>query len=94
MLTGKERARFRSQANLLKPIVMIGKDGLSETVIDQIDQIIEIRELIKIKIQNNSAEDARNVAEEVAKELNAEVVQVIGGIVVLYRESKEEKNEE
>ena len=94
MLTGKERARFRSQANLLKPIVMIGKDGLSETVIDQIDQIIEIRELIKIKIQNNSAEDARNVAEEVAKELNAEVIQVIGGIVVLYRESKEEKNEE
>ena len=94
MLTGKERARLRSQANMLKPIVMIGKDGLSETVIDQIDQIIEIRELIKIKIQNNSAEDARNVAEEVAKELNAEVIQVIGGIVVLYRESKEEKNEE
>ena len=94
MLTGKERARFRSQANLLKPIVMIGKDGLSETVIDQIDQIIEIRELIKIKIQNNSAEDARNVAEEVAKELHAEVIQVIGGIVVLYREAKEEKNEE
>ena len=94
MFTGKERARFRSQANLLKPIVMIGKDGLSETVIDQIDQIIEIRELIKIKIQNNSAEDARNVAEEVAKELNAEVIQVIGGIVVLYREAKEEKNEE
>lgn len=94
MLTGKERARLRSQANMLKPIVMIGKDGLSETVIDQIDQIIEIRELIKIKIQNNSAEDARNVAEEVAKELNAEVIQVIGGIVVLFRESKEEKNEE
>ena len=94
MLTGKERARFRSQANLLKPIVMIGKDGLSETVIDQIDQIIEIRELIKIKIQNNSAEDARNVAEEVAKELHAEVIQVIGGIVVLYREAKEEENNE
>ena len=94
MIKGKERARLRSQANLLKPIVMIGKDGLSETVIDQIDQIIEIRELIKIKIQNNSNEDARNVAEEVAKELNAEVIQVIGGIVVLYREAKEEKNEE
>ena len=94
MLRGKERARLRSQANILKPIVMIGKDGLTETVIDQIDQIIEIRELIKIKIQNNSAEDARTVAEEVARELKAEVIQVIGGIVVLYREAKEEKNEQ
>lgn len=91
MLTGKERASLRSQANLLKPIVMIGKDGLTESVIDQIDQIIENKELIKIKIQNNSAENARNVAEEVAKELKAEVVQVIGGIIVLYRESEEEK---
>lgn len=94
MLRGKERARLRSQANILKPIVMIGKDGLTETVIDQIDQIIEIRELIKIKIQNNSAEDAKTVAEEVARELKAEVIQVIGGIVVLYREAKEEKNEQ
>jgi len=93
MLTGKERAKFRSQANLLKPIVMIGKDGLTEAVIDQIDQIIELKELVKIKIQNNSTEEARTVAEEVAKELEAEVVQVIGGIVVLYRESKEDEEE-
>lgn len=93
MLTGKERAKLRSQANLLKPIVMIGKDGLTEAVIDQIDQIIENKELIKIKIQNNSTEEAKTVAEEVAKELEAEVVQVIGGIVVLYRESKEDEEE-
>ncbi len=91
MLTGKERAGFRSQANLLKPVVMIGKDGLTESVIDQIDQVLESKELIKIKIQNNSTEDARNVADEVARELQAEVVQVIGGIIVLYRESEEEK---
>lgn len=91
MLTGKERSYLRAEANMLKPIVMIGKDGLTDNVIEQIEQVLSARELIKIKIQNNSMEDARNVANEVAKALDAEIVQIIGSTLVLFREIKEEE---
>ncbi len=93
MLTGKERSYLRAEANMLKPVVMIGKDGLTDNVIEQIDQVLNTRELIKVKIQNNSIEDARNVANEVAKVLDAEIVQIIGSTLVLFREIKKEEEE-
>ena len=91
-MTGKERAVFRAQANTLEPIIQIGKDGISENLIKQVDDTLNARELIKIRIHlETSPKTPRECAQELAGVLSAEIIQVIGGIIVLYRERKEEK---
>ena len=86
-MTSKERAHFRSMANTIQPIFQIGKNGVSDNTIKQIDDALEARELIKITVLETSGEDVREVAHEVAREVNAEVIQVIGSKFVLYRKS-------
>lgn len=89
MLTSKQRAYLRGLANALEPALLIGKGGLSENMTGEIDAVLEAKELIKIKILNNSLEEPREVSHELAGRLGAEVVQVIGGKFVLYRQSEE-----
>lgn len=86
-MTSKERAKLRGLAASIQSIFQVGKNGSGETFLKQIDEALEARELIKITILNNSGEDARELAEEFAKETNSEVVTVIGSKVVLYRKS-------
>jgi len=86
-MTSKERAQLRGMANTMQPILQIGKNGISENSIKQIDDALEARELIKITVLETSGEDTREVAHEIAREVKAEVVQVIGSKFVLYRQS-------
>ncbi|MCR5694782.1 MAG: ribosome assembly RNA-binding protein YhbY [Clostridia bacterium] len=92
MLKGKERAALRAQANKLPAIFQIGKNGLEENLITQVDDALTARELIKIRILDTSLEDPREVADYLAKELSAEVIQVVGFTVVLYRKNPEKNN--
>ena len=87
-MTSKERAGLRSQANTIQPIFQIGKNGISDNTIKQVDDALEARELIKITVLETAGENTRDLAHEVAREVNAEVVQVIGSKFVLYRKSK------
>ncbi|MFZ5352934.1 MAG: ribosome assembly RNA-binding protein YhbY [Bacillota bacterium] len=89
MLTSKERAYLRGLANTIEPIFLIGKGGVTETMMNEIDNALEARELIKIKVLNNSMTDVREASNEIAKYVDADVVQVIGGKFVLYRQSRE-----
>lgn len=89
MLTGKQRSYLRSLANGIETIMQIGKGGVSETVLKQIDDALEARELIKIKILNNSMLEAKETANEIAEAVGAEYVQSIGNKFVLYRESED-----
>ncbi|NLY67614.1 MAG: ribosome assembly RNA-binding protein YhbY [Tissierellia bacterium] len=91
MLTGKQRSYLKGIANRLEPIFQVGKNGITENFIKQVDDALEKREIIKIKVLNNSLLDAKEVASEVAKKTNAEFVQSIGNKFVLYRESKKNK---
>lgn len=86
-LTSKQRAQLRGLANDIDTIVHIGKDGVGENLIKQADDALEARELIKGRVLENSPFSAREGAEELAKAVRAEVVQVIGGKFVLYRET-------
>lgn len=86
-MTSKERAQLRGQANTMQPILQIGKNGLSDNSIKQIDDALEARELIKITVLETSGEDTREIAHEIASNVGAEVVQVIGSKFVLYRKS-------
>ncbi len=91
-MTGKERAQFRAQANHLEPLFQIGKGGMSEALIKQTDDALRARELIKVKVLLESSPiTPRETADELAKATGAEVIQVIGGVIVLYRESPELK---
>ncbi len=89
MLTGKQRSYLKGLANSLEPIMQIGKGGVTENVLKQIDDALNARELIKIKILNNSMLSAKDTANEIAESLRAEYVQSIGNKFVLYKESKE-----
>lgn len=87
MLTSKQRAYLRGLGNELEPIIQIGKGGISDNLIKQVDEALEARELIKGRILKNALEDAREAADYLAEVTDAEVVQVIGNIFLLYRPS-------
>lgn len=91
-MTGKERAAFRAQANHLEPLFQVGKGGMSDALIKQTDDALRARELIKVKVLLESSPiTPRQTADELAAATDAEVIQVIGGVIVLYRESPELK---
>ena len=90
MITGKQRSYLKKLAHDLDPIVFIGKNDLTENIIKEIDSLLELRELDKVKIQEGSLLDAKDTANEVADMLGAEFVQAIGRKFVLYRRAKEE----
>ncbi|MBO9609594.1 MAG: ribosome assembly RNA-binding protein YhbY [Paenibacillaceae bacterium] len=91
MLTGKQKRYLRSQAHHLTPIFQVGKGGVNEHLIRHIVEALETRELIKVSVLNNCTDDREDVAVRLAEGAEAELVQVIGKIIVLYKESKEHK---
>lgn len=91
MLTGKQKRFLRSKAHHLNPIFQVGKGGVNENMIKQISDALEARELLKISILQNCDEDKSEVAEVITNGSNAELVQIIGNTIVLYKESMENK---
>ncbi|RBP94064.1 RNA-binding protein [Cytobacillus firmus] len=91
MLTGKQKRFLRSKAHHLNPIFQVGKGGVNENMIKQVGEALEARELLKISILQNCEEDRDTVAQQLSKGTKADVVQIIGNIIVLYKESKENK---
>ena len=93
-LTSKQRAQLRGLANTIDTIVQIGKDGITENVIAQVNEALEARELIKGRVLDNNIEyDARMAAEALATATRSQVVQVIGSKFVLYRETHSKPKE-
>jgi RNA-binding protein len=76
-------------AHKLQPIVMVGKEGLSENVVKALDEALACHELVKVKFQANK-EDAREISENLAKKTKSEVVAIIGFTAVFYRKSENE----
>jgi len=91
MLTGKQKSYLRSQAHHLKPIFQVGKLGVNENLVDQVLDALEKRELIKVSILQNCDMDKTEVAEAFKNEADAEIVQIIGNTIILYKESLENK---
>ena len=91
MLTGKQKRHLRSLAHHLTPIFQVGKGGVNQNMINQIKEALEVRELIKVSILQNNTDDKNEVATDLAAGAEAELVQLIGHTVVLYKESKEHK---
>ena len=91
MLNSRQRAQLRGMANSYETIFQVGKGGINEQLIKQVDEALEARELIKLRTLENSPETSRSAADEIAEKVGADVVQVIGSRFILYRESKDNK---
>ncbi|MFR8087040.1 MAG: ribosome assembly RNA-binding protein YhbY [Lachnospirales bacterium] len=87
-MTTKQRAYLKSLASTMDPIFQVGKAGAAPELVNALDDALEKRELIKINVLNNCADDLRDIAEIIASRTHSQVVQVIGRRIVLYRPSK------
>ena len=90
-MTSKQRSYLKSIAMSTPALFQLGKGDIDENFINQIDSALEAREIIKINTLPSHLEGARAASVTLANETGAEVVQVIGSKIVLYRESRENK---
>ncbi|MGL4336004.1 MAG: ribosome assembly RNA-binding protein YhbY [Turicibacter sp.] len=88
MLTGKQKSHLRGIAHTMQPIIQVGKNGVNEMLIKTVEDALEARELIKISVLQNCVEEAVAVATQLAEPTHADVVQVIGKTIVLYKKSR------
>lgn len=87
MLTSKERATLRGIASTQETIGQIGKDGLTDTIIKEVDLALRARELVKYRVLESCELTAREVADTLQKKTNSNVVQVVGSRFVLYKKN-------
>ena len=96
MLTSKERADLRAQANALETTLMVGKEGVTEAVVAEADRLLTARELIKGKVLESALMSAREVSEALCEATGADGVSCVGSKFVIYRFSEkcqEERNQ-
>lgn len=88
MLTA-DKKKFRAKAHSLKPVIMIGQSGLTEAVLSEIELALDNHELIKIKIQSDDRDLRSQISAEICSKTEAEFIQSIGKIIVIYRKNPE-----
>ena len=89
-MTSKQRAYLRGLANGLDAIFQIGKGGISENLIKQLDDALEARELIKISVLETAPADVKSLGNEIADSTNSTLVQTVGNKITLYRARKKD----
>lgn len=87
-MTSKQRSYLRGLANTLDAIFQIGKSGISENLVKQLDDALEARELIKISVLDNAPDDVKTFGNEIALKTNSDLVQTVGNKITLYRPRK------
>lgn len=86
-LKGRDRAALRAEAHHLSPTVHVGTQGLTDTLVESLDDALRTRELVKVKVGKGADVAARDAAGRLAERTGSEVIQVIGRTVTLYREN-------
>lgn len=89
MLNSKQRKYLKSLANTIEPKINIGKNGISENLITQINDTLIASELVKIKILNNSLEDHDEMIDAIIEKTNSDLVSHMGNKFVIFKQSKE-----
>lgn len=90
-MTTKQRAYLKSLAMVMEPIFQIGKNSMTPELTNAVSEALAARELIKISVLKNCADDPKELAQILAERTRSQVVQVIGKKIVLYKEGKDEK---
>ena len=89
-MTSKDRAYLRGLANTIEPIFQVGKGGISDNLIKQVDDALEARELIKLTVLETSPEDGIDIGNELSEKTNSILVHVVGRKITLYRKRKKD----
>jgi RNA-binding protein len=87
LLTSKQRAKLKGIASTTETILQVGKGGIGEPLVKQVDDALTARELIKLRVLETAPEEPSVLAQELAEATGSEVVQVIGRRLVLYRKN-------
>lgn len=90
-LTSKNIKQLKKESHHLNPIFQVGKNGVTDNFIEQIDDVLEKRELIKVSVLQNCLEDKDVIAEEISRNTESNIVSIIGNTIIIYRESKNNK---
>ena len=93
MLTSKQRSDLRSEANTLETTLMVGKGGVTESVISEAATQLEARELVKGRVLESALLSAREVSDAICEALNAEGIQCVGSKFVIYKKSEKKAKE-
>ena len=93
MLTSKERADLRAQANTLETTLIVGKEGVTEAVAAEADRLLTARELVKGKVLETALMSAREVSDAICEATGAEGVSCVGSKFVIYRFSEKRQEE-
>ena len=88
MINKQEKQYLKGLAHSLKPIFQVGKNGINEDMIIGISDALEHRELIKVSILQNCPYDKKEIAFDLQRLTNSEIIQIIGRTIILYRKSK------
>lgn len=91
-MNSARKKQLKAQAHLLKPVIIVGQSGLTESVLKETEVTLDMHELIKIKIRAEK-EERKKIREQMVAKTHAELIQSIGQIIVLYRKKPEKKEE-
>jgi len=89
-LTGKQRRHLRALGHHLDPLVQLGKHGLTEGIVSAVDQALETHELVKVRVGTECPDERGDLAEKIPPAVRAELVQVLGRTILLYRRHPKE----
>ena len=87
-MNGKQRAYLRSMCNTLPAILLVGKEGVTDTLANSVEEALQARELIKMGVQRGAPVTAREACDELCERVHADPVQVIGSKFVIYRKAR------
>jgi len=93
MLSAKEKRALRSEGNKLKAEIWIGKEGISEGTLQAVENSFNTKALVKIKLQESCPLDKKAAADILARKCRAELVQIIGSAILLFREPADAEND-
>jgi RNA-binding protein len=88
-LTGAAARELRALAHKLLPVVTVGKDGLTKKVVDAVDDALRTHELLKVRVRADTRLDRQIIATHLSGQTASEIVQIIGGMLTLYRPRKD-----
>ncbi len=88
-MKGKDRRALKKEAHGIEPKLLIGKAGVSDNTIMQIEQVLEKDELMKIRVQKNNEEDRHEMIDKILERTGAEFIQSIGNVIVIYKEKED-----
>ena len=91
MINPKQRAKLKSLSQNMDPIINIGKNGITDNLIREIEDLLTSRELIKIKILNNNMDDPKEMIEEILSKTSSDFVSHLGFKFVIFRQNKDPK---